>query len=74
MLLRGGGSAYFEVLDEATKPVESASPLPPLLRAPALDELAAEISERGGRIRSRTSVPGKGRAAQPARTRLVVTW
>lgn len=73
MLLRDGGSAYFEVLDE-TSPAEPSRELPPQLQPPALDELEAEIAGRGGRIRSRHSVPHKRGASQPARTRLAVTW
>ena len=80
MLLRGGGSAYFEVLDDAAPdsnvPAQDVpdSALPPLLRAMDPGQLEAEIRERGGRIRSRHSVANKSGASQPARTRLVVTW
>ena len=74
MLLRGGGSAYFEVLDEATERAQPDHELPPLLLAPALDELETEIDQCGGSVRSRHSVPHKRGASQPARTRLAVTW
>jgi hypothetical protein len=74
MLLRGGGSAYFEVLDQVTGQTEPHPDLPPLLRAPAVEELEAEIQQRGGLIRSRHSAPNRRGAPQPARTRLAVTW
>jgi hypothetical protein len=75
MLLHGGGSAYFEVLDDAAPHSKVPdSPLPPLLQALDLEQLEAEIRERGGRVRSRHSVADTSGASQPARTRLVVTW
>jgi hypothetical protein len=74
MLLSGGGTAYFEVLDEATERAQPDHKLPPRLRAPELEELEAEIDQRGGSVRSRHSVPHQRGASQPARIRLAVTW